>query len=71
MSHTPIHLEVLAVDNFHSDHFYHSKCKEAILGDALKSNQGSNETRLVGEIEAQVGGNNASVIAGLVKNSWD
>ena len=43
----------------------------ATLGDALKSFQGSNVSGLVGEIDAQVGGNKASVIAELAKNSWN
>ena len=40
-------------------------------GRFIKSNQGSNETGLMGEIDAQVGGNKASVVADLAKNSWD
>ena len=43
----------------------------ATLGNALKSNQGSNEAGLIRLIEAQVIGNKASVIANLVKNIWD
>ena len=43
----------------------------ATMDDVLRSNQGSNEAGLIGLIEAQVGGNKASVIADLVRNSWD
>ena len=45
--------------------------KVATLANALKSNQGSNEAGLIRLIEAQEGENKASVIANLVKNSWD
>ena len=41
------------------------------MGDALRSNQGSNEAGLIGILEAQVGGNKSSVIADLVRNTWD
>ena len=37
----------------------------------MKSNQGSNETGLMGKSEVQVGGNKASAIADLAENSWD
>ena len=43
----------------------------ATLDDAFRSNQGSNEPGLMGNIEAQVGGDKTSVIARLVKNRWD
>ena len=43
----------------------------ATLGNALKYNQGSNEAGLILKIDAQVQKNKASVIANLVKNSWN
>ena len=45
--------------------------KVATLGDVFISNQGSTDSGLMRKIEAQVGGNRASMIADLAKNSWD